>query len=382
MQVRDRTELKQKVRALVREELACDLYTRLSPTPLEAGQSGLEAMLLHQPALRTQLRHMGIDEIQGPEVQRVANAVLVENAPLSDAAQNILKALNLLGIPLEGRAPLKGKREKDQYQQTVMQTAKLRTVLCRLDPLEEGAADVRPLLGAGYYLDVTGLQRQNRVQGFPDLGISPADVQVGTQYLKLAAWLFQLSLDEGAHMMLVDLTDKEEFDQEAFLRHVVLPTCAKAGLTLMLRLPDATCEADLRHLKGLMEFAPELRVMCVALGEASGLALVREAALESRLFAALPAIPCVLEAALQQLGTCFSLHSGGTEVLDLLLGQWSRIRPMVAQALYARYAPLLGLEIALTEEMIQADVGRVMGGAWEDFLRQGDHILETDVVME
>lgn len=379
MQIRDKTELKMKVREVVRNQPACDLYTRLSPDPMsDPQQFGLRSMLLRQGGLVTQAARLGLMEGSDPDMTRIAEALMQDNAPISDEAGDVLRAMDILGLSISGGGRYGNEGDAQGYAQAVLEISKLRGLLCSLDPLRVPRESQRRLEAAHTYLDVTVMQQQNRKDGYPDLGISQADVQVGTQYLKLAAWLFQLAIDEGASMMLVNLTDQQAFEKEAFLRHVVLPTCQKAGLALMVRLDDADCMRDLAHIAELQEFAPNLRVVCIARGLVSGTALIKAAQYQSRLLAVLPALPALIEEGLKRLGSHFSMHSGGTNVLELLIGRWMRIRPMVAQALFVRYAPLLSTDFTLTDEMIESDVARILGGAWDEFLRPSELLAKSD----
>ena len=72
---------------------------------------------------------------------------------------------------------------------------------------------------------------------------------------------------------------------------------------------------------------------------------------------------------LEMLGTAFTCQHSDARVLEQLLYKWRHSRAVIAPILAQAYCKLVesGWE-GLTEDDVRADVARLFGGAFEDFL--------------
>ena len=98
--------------------------------------------------------------------------------------------------------------------------------------------------------------------------------------------------------------------------------------------------------------------------------LIAGAATQSRLLVRL-SDPQKLCEAVELLGTRVMAYSACAGLPEQMLGRWVRAKEMIWPALYEAYLPLARAGYELTDEAIERDVARMLGGAYEELHTTG-----------
>ena len=166
-------------------------------------------------------------------------------------------------------------------------------------------------------------------------------------------------------------------------RDLDLPLALKLGCVRRLAPDLAPCgggdglrRVDLRPLARLLTAQPRLKVLATLLGRADQ----HEACVLAQKFPNLHLYGCwwycnnpsiireLTSMRLEMLGTAFTAQHSDCRVLDQLVYKWRHSRAVIAEALAAQYAHLLGAGWTLTRGDVRRDARALLGGAYEEFL--------------
>ena len=199
---------------------------------------------------------------------------------------------------------------------------------------------------------------------FPDDRFSPllvveqaafAPGRYGVDYASVAQRIAQTARSCGAKGITL-----ASWDDQA-LCYCLAPLCEDECLVLHAQ---ADTREQAARLLQLVETHPRLRVLAGAMGHAER-DLIVGAATQSRLLVRL-SDPQKLCEAVGLLGTRVLAYSACAGLPEQMLGRWVRAKEMIWPALYEAYLPLARAGYELTDEAIEQDVARMLGGAYEE----------------
>ena len=199
---------------------------------------------------------------------------------------------------------------------------------------------------------------------FPDDRFSPllvveqaafAPGRYGVDYAAVAQRIAQTARSCGAKGITL-----ASWDAQA-LSYCLAPMCEDECLVLHAQ---ADTREQAAQLLQLVETHPRLRVLAGATGHAER-DLIAGAATQSRLLVRL-SDPQKLCEAVGLLGTRVLAYSACAGLPEQMLGRWVRAKEMIWPALYEAYLPLARAGYELTDEAIEQDVARMLGGAYEE----------------
>ena len=199
---------------------------------------------------------------------------------------------------------------------------------------------------------------------FPDNRFSPllvveqaafAPGRYGVDYASVAQRIAQTARSCGAKGITL-----ASWDAQA-LSYCLAPMCEDECLVLHAQ---ADTREQAAQLLQLVETHPRLRVLAGATGHAER-DLIAGAATQSRLLVRL-SDPQKLCEAVGLLGTRVLAYSACAGLPEQMLGRWVRAKEMIWPALYEAYLPLARAGYELTDEAIEQDVARMLGGAYEE----------------
>ena len=145
---------------------------------------------------------------------------------------------------------------------------------------------------------------------------------------------------------------------------------------VLIHCGDGLRRVDLRPLARLLTAQPRLKVLATLLGRADQ----HEACVLAQKFPNLHLYGCwwycnnpsiireLTSMRLEMLGTAFTAQHSDCRVLDQLVYKWRHSRAVIAEALAAQYAHLLGAGWTLTRGDVRRDARALLGGAYEEFL--------------
>ena len=270
-----------------------------------------------------------------------AQSAVGTGTPLQRGAVEAFAALNALDLPAHdvGKAETIAQGyDRGAYLAQVLRAMRARRVLVTvpMDQAEQTAFPgerFSPLLAVGpdtFTPGRYGVSYESAAQR-----IAQAAHACGARDVTLAAW-----------------------DEQA-LGFCLAPLCEDECMVLHIQL-DAP--EQVIALAEVMDDHPRLRVLAGARGHAQR-ALLREAAPRKRLLVRL-SDPQRLEEAVGLLGTRVLAYSAEADLPERMLGRWVQARETIWQALYEAYLPLARAGYELTDDAVERDAVRMLGGAY------------------
>ena len=326
MIIRDKQDLRRCVKQAVRR--AEVIETRLD-FDMERGETGVRAL-------------MGAWSPEENAFQAVRSADAA-GTPLQRDAVDAFSALNALDLPAHdvGKADAIAQGyDKTSYLVQVLRAMRARRVLVAV-PLERAEQTA-----------------------FPDDRFSPllvaerkvfAPGRYGVDYASVAQRIAQAARACGAKEVALGAWDAQA------LEYCLAPVCEDECLVLHAQ---AEMREQATQLLELVDAHPRLRVLAGATGHAER-TLMQGAAARRRLLVCL-ADPQRLGEAVGLLGTRVLAYSASAGLPEQMLGRWVRAKEAIWQTLYEAYLPLARAGYELTDEAIERDVARVLGGAYEE----------------
>lgn len=331
MIIRDKQDLRRCVKQAVRRAEVVE--TRLD-FDVQRGETGVGALMAACAADETQALAMP--------------GIYAPGTPLRRDAIDAFSALNALDLPAHdvGKAEAIAQGyDRTSYLVQVLRAMRARRVLVAV-PLVEAEQTA-----------------------FPDDRFSPllvveqeafAPGRYGVDYAAVAQRIAQTARSCGAKGITL-----ASWDDQA-LSYCLAPLCEDECLVLHAQADTRERAAQLLQL---VDAHPRLRVLAGATGHAER-ALMEGAATRNRLLVRL-SDPQKLGEAVGLLGTRVLAYSACARLPEQMLGRWVRAREAIWQALYEAYLPLARAGFELTDEAIERDVARMLGGAYEELHTAG-----------
>ncbi|CAE6961966.1 unnamed protein product [Symbiodinium sp. CCMP2592] len=172
---------------------------------------------------------------------------------------------------------------------------------------------------------------------------------------------------------------------------VLLPLCREFGVPLSLRMGtaravapslglagDGVGAAELRSLGHLCEANPQVKFLFTVLSRTDQ----HEAAVLATKFRNLHLWGCwwycnypsvvseVTSLRLEMLGTKFTFQASSARVHDQLIYKWIHARSMLSKLLVHKYTELMATGYRVSRGDLRRDVGRLLGGSFEEFLQK------------
>lgn len=183
----------------------------------------------------------------------------------------------------------------------------------------------------------------------------------GVDYQDAARRIAQAARACGAR----DVTP-EAWDAQA-LAYCFAPLCEDERLVLHVR-PET--KEQIAELAAIMDEHPRLRAVAAAPGEIER-GLIEAAAPRQNLLVRLDD-PSRMGEAVGALGTRVLAYAARASLPEQMLGRWIRAKEVIWQSLYEAYLPLARAGYALTDEAIERDAARILGGAYLELLTEND----------
>lgn len=326
MIIRDKQDLRRCVKQAVRRAEVVE--TRLD-FDMQRGETGVGALMGTWAA--------------GEAPSLAVQSACASGTPLQREAIDAFSALNALDLPAHdvGKAEVIAQGyDRVSYLSQVLRAMRARRVLVAV-PLE-----------------------QTEQTAFPDDRFSPllvvgreafAPGRYGVDFAAVAQRIAQAARACGAKAVTL-----ERWDAQA-LEYCLAPVCEDECLVLHAQ---AQTREQAAQLLQLVDAHPRLRALAGATGHAER-ALMQGAAARNRLLVCL-SDPQRLGEAVGLLGTRVLAYSACAGLPEQMLGRWVRAKEAVWQALYEAYLPLARAGFELTDEAIERDVARMLGGAYEE----------------
>lgn len=326
MVLHDKSELKRRVRALVKRAKAIDVY---APVSWADGPWGVDAML--QPWLESDRE--SIDEC----FQRRC----VQGLPLEKGAVETFAALEAMDMPMMDLQVIR-EREKalgrEGYALLAMESAGLEKVFTPV-----GLENAQETLGA---------MKAFAPQAEAVLRLSAKDAppqRYGTHYAACAKQAQEILAANGLRSVMFS----GDAEDAAMLQNCAAPLCEDENAVLHIRADVQLAPV----VKRLTADFPRLR-MIVDLSDD-----------EASLFAAggcERVVPCVSLAgfakAMAARGTAFIPFASGASQPGQLIGRWQQARGDIAQQLTQALLPLARTGFLIHSEDIEAHIAALMGG--------------------
>ena len=270
-------------------------------------------------------------------------AVLGSGTPLGSDAVEAFAALDALDLPvhdLEKAEAIAQGYDRQSYLAQVLRAAHIRRVLVSV-PLAQAEqtafADNRfaPLLIVGEGAFAPG--------------------RYGVDYQEVAQRIAQAARACGAKDVSL-----ETWDMQAAM-YCLAPVCEDECLVLHVRLHTP---GQVAQLLQTMDAHPGLRVLACGRDQAERALL--EASAENRQLLVRLTNPRRLGEAVGLLGTRVLAYSACAKLPEQMLGRWVCVKELVWQALYEAYLPLARAGYDLTDDAVERDAARMLGGAYEE----------------
>ena len=328
MRIDDKDELKRCIRAAVRGLPLPDVLTRLN---IAAPRVGLDAML---------------GEIAPDEAPEAAfSRLFIENTPLRQTEQDVVTALDRLGMPQGDRqvACLRAQSmTPDAYLTAVCEQVGWSVALSPVTPENCGDARAAAFLQPSLDLDAC----------------MTTPGRYGERYRAQAERLSAFVREQKISHAALSGADGRMLNGE-WMRCLALPLCEDERLILCIGLKDKDA---LTQLAQRMDEYPALRVAAWCCEAADEPALIGAA---QRMNHLAPCIrPASISLALDSERPRFLPYPSYAAVADFCIGYFRRLRAETARALYERYLPLLRSGFVLTDHTVAQDIVRMTVGAW------------------
>lgn len=331
MIIRDKQDLRRCVKQAVRRAEVVE--TRLD-FDVQRGETGVGALMATWA--------------EGEATALSVQSACASGTPLQRDAIDAFSALNALDLPAHdvGKAEAIAQGyDRTSYLVQVLRAMRVRRVLIAM-PLAEAEQTVLP---DDRFSPLLVVEQEAFTPG-----------RYGVDYAAAAQRIAQTARACGAKGVTI-----EPWDAQA-LCYCLAPVCEDECLVLHAQVETREQAAQLLQL---VDAHPRLRVLAGATGHAER-ALMEGAATRNRLLVRL-SDPQKLSEAVGLLGTRVLAYSACARLPEQMLGRWVRAKEAIWQALYAAYLPLARAGFELTDEAIERDVARMLGGAYEELHTTG-----------
>ena len=390
----------------------CDLHTHLYPP--EFGDLmlwGIDELLTYHYLIGEAIRARGIayDAFWAMPRERQADFIwqtlFIERAPLSEACRGVLTVLHRLGLDPSSRdlQPFReffhGKKP-EEYLDSVLRLANVRTVVMTNDPFDPGERDVwmrRPRLDPRFKAvlridpllgDWPSMRRRLAELGYD---ISPGvDAQAMAQIRRfLIEWIEKMNALYVAVSLPATWRYPRDLPDTEVLEEAILPVCRERNLPFAmmigvtrqanpkLRLAgDSLAKADVSSIERICAANPKNKFMATMLSRENQ----HELAVAGRLFPNLLVFGCwwyvnnpsliseITRLRIELLGTSFVPQHSDARVLDQLIYKWDHSRKIIGDVLEEKLADLTAAGWNVTRDQVESAVRDYLSGNFERFL--------------
>ena len=270
-------------------------------------------------------------------------AALGSGTPLDSDAVEAFAALDALDLPahdLSKAEAIAQGYDRESYLAQVLRAAHLRRVLVSV-PLAQAEQTV---LADSRFAPLLNVDADAFAPG-----------RYGVDYREVAQRIALASRACGAKDVSL-----ETWDMQAAM-YCLAPVCEDECLVLHVRLHTPE---QAEQLLCVMDAHPRLRVL--AYGRDPAERTLIEASARNRQLLVRLTDPRRLGEAVGLLGTRVLAYSACAKLPEQMLGRWVRVKEIVWQALYEAYLPLARAGYELTDDAVERDALRMLGGAYEE----------------
>ncbi|MBQ7487542.1 MAG: hypothetical protein IJT77_08635 [Clostridia bacterium] len=264
--------------------------------------------------------------------------------PITEGAAALYAAFDAVGISLSSL------EDADTLQKSYSREAWLREIL-----------DVMPAKRVFIEVPMNASRNPSDMDNrfLPVLRVDPEQVQVGRYGISLeneAARIFETSVRLGTRQI------KLNGYREDFLRYCLLPMAEDRDLVLHLSIETAK-DAE-RFLRTFRQF-PAAHCVLYPAREAETY-LIHAVRGMARLLVSVTT-PQNVDAAFSELGFSFLPQASFSTLPEEMLGRWIQRREQIHEILSDHYLPLARAGYELSDEIIEADIGRLFSGNFLTF---------------
>eukprot|EP00811_Abedinium_folium_P006597 NODE_1607_length_2423_cov_4.755226.p1 GENE.NODE_1607_length_2423_cov_4.755226~~NODE_1607_length_2423_cov_4.755226.p1 ORF type:complete len:697 (+),score=216.42 NODE_1607_length_2423_cov_4.755226:242-2092(+) len=353
------------------------------------------------------------------QAECVWQALFVDASPLSEHCRGVVTTLSALGLHKELAARDLGtirawyeRQDREMFDEKMLRLAHVRYVVTSHDPfdMQEMSRCFEPPPSLPRYRRALSLDKLLEgdwdavcdclssasepctLAGVASLlqrsveALRPELLTAATPH----AFSYEGGREKSAVRLELDLRASAVSAQEV-LDNVVLPLCERNGLALSLRMGtrrgicpllglagDGVGPAQLSSLSRLCCAHPRTKFLATVLSRVDQ----HEATIVAGKFRNLHLWGCwwycnnpsvvseVTRLRLEMLGTNFTYQASSARVQDQLIYKWIHARAILAKTLSEKYAELLEAGWGVCYADIRRDVHRLLGGAYEEFMRK------------
>lgn len=412
--VSDTDALRSGVRKAVAEATATDIHTHLFP-PSHGNLLlwGIDELLTYHYLVAEffDVAPRDLSPEKFWQMPKAAQADLVwehlflRRSPLSESACGLVTTLNALGLDVAGRrlADIRNWFSGQKLQGHVARVFELAGIDCAVmtnDPFRpEEAAQwaagpepgelMKPVLRVDPVIVNWPLAARSMSQAGYKTEAVPDEAGCSNARRFLLDWGRKLRAVYMAASLPPEFRYPARDVMARAVKNVVLPVARELNVPLALMIGvrrsvnpslreggDAVGVADVTAVQNLCSENPDVKFLVTMLSRVNQ----HELCVCARKFSNLHVFGCwwfcntagiideITRMRLELLGTAFTVNHSDARVLEQVIYKWSRTRSVLADALADKYADLLASGWLATQDEINRDVRRLLGGAFEEFL--------------
>ena len=327
------------------------------------------------------------------------NEIFVRNTPVSEAARGVVTTLHRLGVDagekkLDRIRAFFGGFSTGEYIDRVFELANIRRAVMTNDPFEpreqavwNSGAHTDKRFAAALRLDrllndYAGGARELSAQGFHvSSAIDQSTAAAVHEFLK--TWIEKMKPAYMAVSLPPDFRMDDGSDRARLIAECVLPIAREHRLPFAMMIGvkkrvnpalgdagDSVGKADINVLEGLARDYPDVRFLVTMLSRENQ----HELCVAARKFGNLLPFGCwwflnnpsivreMTAERFEMLGLTMIPQHSDARVLDQLIYKWAHSREIIADVLAERYAGLMRAGWAVTQEDMERDANRILGG--------------------
>lgn len=421
MRIASTQQLQQIVDRTVTEAKVTDVHTHLYPPCFgDLLLWGIDDLITYHYLIAETFRWVELPYQHYWQLSKREQADLIwrtlflENSPIAESNRGVLTVLEALGLDVSTRDLASYRRHfqnlrVEDYLDTVFELGGVKDVVMTNDPFDDAERKVwmesyraDPRFHAALRIDQLILNWRRNWPRLAEWGYAVGEdltAETAAEVRRfLTDWAKRMSTLYLAASLPPDFAvhnapspDLERGKGVRIVRECVLPVCEELDLPFAmmigvkklinpdLRLAgDGVGKASIETVEQLCASHPRNKFLVTMLSRENQ----HELAVAARKFRNLMPFGCwwflnnpslvdeITRMRLELLGLSFVPQHSDARVLDQLIYKWRHSRPVIAAALYDRYADLMATGWTLDEAEIKRDVGKLFGGNFWAFLKR------------
>ncbi|MEY5010529.1 MAG: hypothetical protein RLZZ253_1668 [Verrucomicrobiota bacterium] len=406
------TSITPLVTGIVERTPVYDIHTHLyDPAFGQLLLWGIDELLTYHYLIAESFRAMPLSTDQfwalskSRQAEVIWDALFLQNSPVSEACRGVLTTLQRLGLDVR-RRDLKALRQHyaswktEDFVTKVLEVSGVRKVCMTNSPFDDLE---RPVWEAGFQrdprfvaalrIDPLLLDWPNTVPKLRQWGYDVATDFSGKTFSEVRRFLADWTRKIDSQYCMVSLSPDFEFPgtgptarliEEVIMPHgrehnqaFALMIGVKRNVNPQLRLAgDSVGGSDVGAVERLCAAYPDNKFLCTLLAREDQHALC----VAARKFRNLHVFGCwwfmnnpslieeVTRMRLEMIGLTMTPQHSDCRVMDQLVYKWAHSKPILARVLSEKYEDLAATGWEPSENEIQRDVHRLLGGALEEFL--------------